>query len=515
MELLEARDANGRVSRNATAALVDLLEDTQAQVPPDLRKLRNFLEGTDELPAAPLPDGLDAELRPYQEVGLRWLRFLRDMDLGGILADDMGLGKTLQALSILLDTPGKHLVVAPTSVLRNWQRESERFTPSLKVNIFHGPRRTLVEDADLTLTSYALLRLDRQMLQAQDWTWVVLDEAQYIKNPDSQTARAAFSIPARHRLTLTGTPVENRLEELWSQFHFLLPGLLGTLSTFKERFSRPIESGDNSAASLLRRRVRPYLLRRLKREVAADLPPLTEMVIPCRMTPGQKRLYEAVREAQRREIMDIIEERGLRSSTMQVLEALLRMRQAACDPRLLPGQSNTDAGSGKLDRLEELLVDNIVTDGHKALIFSQWTSLLDQVEPRLESLGIDWVRLDGRTQNRQAVIDQFQAVDGPSVFLLSLKAGGTGLNLTQADYVIHLDPWWNPAVEQQATDRAHRIGQDRPVTSCRLISQGTVEERILDLQEAKRTLASAALGQDTGFVRALTADDLRSLFDAS
>jgi SNF2 family DNA or RNA helicase len=442
------------------------------------------------------------------------MTFLRDMDLHGVLADDMGLGKTLQTLAVLGNTPGPHLVVAPTSVLRNWEREAQRFLPGRKVCLYHGSQRKLDTSAWIVLTSYALIRLDADQIGKTTWSYAVLDEAQAIKNPDSQTARAALAIKADHRLCLTGTPVENRLEELWSLFKFLQPGLLGTASTFRERFAGPIESGDAPARQALRRRVRPYVLRRLKKEVATDLPPLTEIVERCTLSAEQRRVYDTVRQAMRREVMDLLAvQTGRQGASLQILEALLRMRQAACDPSLLPGRLASDAPSAKLDRLEELLVD-LVTDGHKILVFSQWTGMLDRVEPRLRTLGIDHVRLDGSTTNRQGAIDKFQDPSGPPIFLLSLKAGGFGLNLTAADYVIHLDPWWNPAVEQQATDRAHRIGQDKPVVSIKLVAEETVEERILELQAAKKDLADAALGE-TGLIQALGADELRALFDAA
>ncbi len=508
-ELLEARDAAGRVERNATAALAELLEGTEGSAPPDLTRLQHYLERGEGLPEVPPPAALDADLRPYQLAGFRWLRFLRDMDLHGVLADDMGLGKTVQALAVLADTPGPHLVVGPTSVLSNWAREAARFTPGLRVCLYHGPNRQLDPDADIVLTSYTLLRLDKARLLDRDWSYGVLDEAQAIKNPDSQTSRTAFRLRARHRLCLSGTPVENRLEELWSLFRFLMPGLLGSRETFKERFVRPVEVGDMGAAATLRKRVRPYVLRRMKKQVATDLPPLTDVVITCEMSPAQRAVYDAARATARADVMAALA-RGERT-TMAVLEALLRMRQAACDPTLLPG-GGQGAPSAKLDKLEELLVE-LVTSGSRALVFSQFTGFLDRVQPRLAALGIPWVRLDGSTRDRQAVIDRFQADDGPPVFLLSLKAGGTGLNLTAADYVIHLDPWWNPAVQQQATDRAHRIGQDKPVISMRLVAEHTVEERILALQDAKRELAEAALGGDGGFLRALSGDELRALFN--
>jgi superfamily II DNA or RNA helicase len=509
-ELLEARDGRGRVQRNATAALIELLEDTESHVPPDLQRLRTFLEGGEGLPEVSDPPGLSAELRPYQRAGLQWMRFLRDMDLHGVLADDMGLGKTLQALCAMADAGGRHLVVAPTSVLTNWARETARFFPGFRVSIYHGPDRKLDPDAHLTLTSYALMRMDLEQLRKVEWDYAVLDEAQAIKNPGSLTARSAHALRARHRLCLTGTPVENRLEELWSLFRYLMPGLLSSEAAFRDRFVKPVEAGDPKARDALRARVRPYVLRRLKSQVETELPPLTEIVERVPLEGKQKDIYDVVRVAARSDVQAALAQGG--HATMQVLEALLRMRQACCDPHLLPGDVGEGAPAAKLDRLEEILVE-VVSENHKVLVFSQWTGLLDRVELRLKSLNVDWVRLDGSTRDRQDVVDRFQSDDGPPVFLLSLKAGGFGLNLTAADYVVHLDPWWNPAVERQATDRAHRIGQDKPVVSYKLVAEGTVEERILELQSAKRDLADAALGTEGGFLRALSAAELRSLFD--
>jgi hypothetical protein len=511
-ELLDARDKDGLVARQATAALVELLEEV-SEVPPDLRTLRSFLEGGEGLPDVDPPETLQADLRGYQRAGYQWLSFLRDMELHGILADDMGLGKTVQAIGALCDLEGPHLVVAPTSVIQNWASEIEKFAPSLTVNVYHGASRSLGHE-HVTITSYALLRLDLLRLQSVPWNYVVLDEAQAIKNPASQTAKSACAIEAQHRLVLTGTPIENRLEELWSLFRFLMPGLLGSRTSFRERFVRPVEEGNPNARRRLHGRIRPYVLRRLKSQVAKELPALTEMVVRCTMGPEQRKVYDAVRLTARRDVQEALARMGEKKVTFQVLEALLRMRQACCDPSLLPGDVGEDAASAKLDRMEEMLV-NVVSDGHRVLIFSQWTQLLDRVEPRLEELGITWVRLDGSTKDRKGVIDRFQDPSGPPVFLLSLKAGGTGLNLTAADYVLHLDPWWNPAVEQQATDRAHRIGQERPVVSCKLIAADTVEERILELQAAKRNLVEAALGTEGGFLQALSGTELRALFDSA
>jgi len=394
-------------------------------------------------------------------------------------------------------------VVAPTSVLRNWQLEAERFLPWLRVSLYHGPKRVLDAEADLVITSYALLRRDIEQLEAQPWGYAILDEAQAIKNPDSQVARACLRLQARHRLALTGTPIENRLEELWSLFRFVLPGFLGGRRAFSQRVA---DVAEGAPLRWLRRRVRPFILRRLKSEVAPELPPRTEMVLRCELGQEQRQLYQAVLSASRSEV-----QRALGANrTLSVLEALLRLRQAACHPGLLGPRHGGD--SAKLDLLVRRL-GTLAAQGHRALVFSQWTRFLDLTEPALREAGLEFCRLDGSTRQRHAVVDRFQAPDGPPVFLISLKAGGTGLNLTAADYVFHLDPWWNPAVEDQAVDRAHRIGQRRPVFSCRLVSSDTVEERIIELQKAKRQLARAAIGDEGMLAANLTREELLALFD--
>jgi SNF2 family DNA or RNA helicase len=450
-----------------------------------------------------LPADLTASLRAYQRDGVRWLQLLRGAELGALLADDMGLGKTLQALCALR---APALVVAPTSLLGNWRDEIARFRPALRAVTYHGAARELDPDADVTLTSYALLRRDQEELARIAWDTLVLDEAQAIKNPDSQVARAAYALRARHRVTLTGTPVENRLDELWSQMHFLNPGLLGGRGDFDERYARAIARGDAAASAHLAERIRPFVLRRRKREVAPELPPRTEVVLHCALSPEERAVYDAVRAATRDEVVRAL---GAGGSVLQALEALLRLRQACCHPRLLPGQS-LDA-SAKLDLLLAQL-ETIAAEGHKALVFSQWTALLDLVEPRLAESGLGFARLDGATRDRAGVVARFQNESGPPVFLISLRAGGTGLNLTAADHVFLLDPWWNPAVEEQAADRAHRIGQDRPVFVYRMVAEDTVEERILALQQHKRALADAALAGSAG--GALTREDLLALLDA-
>ena len=490
----------------ATADLVALSEALEQPVPPSFDRLRPLLESFEGLPAADLPDDLTAELRGYQRDGVAWLTFLRQAGLGALLADDMGLGKTLQTLCAIR---GRTLVVAPTSVIHNWANEIEKFRPSLRATIYHGAGRSLDPEADVTLTTYALLRLDVDALTAVDWDTVVLDEAQAIKNPDSQVARAAYRLGAGFKVALTGTPVENRLEDLWSQFHFVNRGLLGGRSDFGQRYVQPIGAGDDTTAAALRSRIGPFVLRRLKREVASELPPRTDVVLRCELEGDDKVAYDTVRAATQD---DIAKKMGAGANVMAVLEALLRLRQAACHRALVPGQAAAASEpSPKIKLLLETL-DEAVAEGHKALVFSQWTSLLDLVEPQLQEAGLEYVRLDGSTRDRGAVVDRFQDEDGPPVMLISLRAGGTGLNLTAADHVFLLDPWWNPAVEDQAADRAHRIGQDKPVIVHRLVARDTVEERILALQERKRQLAESALGEAAGATQ-ITRDELLALLD--
>lgn len=503
LELLLSRDAEGKVARGLAPELARFLTSLDLPLPEELGRLRALVERFEALPAARLPADLRATLRPYQEDGARWLQFLRDGELGGILADDMGLGKTLQTLTAL---DGRALVVCPRSVLFNWKSEIEKFRPGLRVAVYHGPSRALDAGADVTLTTYAVLRLDQEALAAEQWSAVVLDEAQAIKNPESQSARAACSLRAGFRLALSGTPVENRLDELWSLMRFSNPGLFGGRAAFRDRFEARIAAGDAEAASALRARIKPFVLRRLKREVARDLPPRTDIVRTIELDERERATYESVRAASKREI---VERLGEGVSPLAILEALLRLRQAACHPALLPGQSAES--SSKVEALMDLL-ESATSEGHKVLVFSQWTSLLDLVEPKLRDAGLAFGRIDGTTRDREAVVSEFQSEAGPPVLLLSLKAAGTGLNLTAADHVVLLDPWWNPAAEDQAADRAHRIGQDRPVMVYRLAAKDTVEEAILALQERKRAVADAALGE-AGAATAITRDDLMALLD--
>jgi superfamily II DNA or RNA helicase len=500
-DLLAARGPDRKLPRSALPDLGALCDELETPRPMELGRLAPLLEGLDGIPRASDPPDLRATLRPYQRHGVDWLAFLRDAELGAVLADDMGLGKTLQVIAVL---KGRALVVCPKSVLHNWAGEIARFRPSMRVAIFHGSSREVDAEADVTLTTYAVLRLDAGALASEPWDAVVLDEAQAIKNESSQTARAAFALRGRFHVAVSGTPVENRLEELWSIMHFANPGLLGGRSDFQERYVGSVAAGDPGAASRLRAKIRPFVLRRMKRDVLPELPPRTDQVIHVELDDRERAVYDAVRAATQ---SDLVERLGRGEGVLAALEALLRLRQASCHSALVPGQDAET--SSKIEAVVEALSD-AAADGHKALVFSQWTSLLDKLEPHLEAAGLSFVRLDGSTRDRGGVVEKFQSEDGPPVMIISLKAGGTGLNLTAADHVFLLDPWWNPAVEDQAADRAHRIGQDRPVMVYRMVAKDTVEERILALQEKKRAMADAALGEASQ-AAAITKEELLGL----
>jgi superfamily II DNA or RNA helicase len=509
LALLQAKGSDGKVAVYARPELVRLCEEMNAPCPPEFTRLRLALENFTGIPAKRLPEDLKATLRPYQQHGVDWLAYLRGVGLGALLADDMGLGKTIQAMCAF---SGPVLVVAPTSVLPNWRKELDRFRPGLRYSIYHGPNRKLHPLADVTLTTYAILRLDAAALASEEWDMVVLDEAQNIKNPESQTAQAAYRLRAGFRCCLTGTPVENRLEDLWSLFHFLNPGLLGGRNEFQKSYAAA-ELLDAPKIAHLRSRIRPFILRRLKQEVAPELPPRTEIVLYCDLEKPERETYDAILAATRNEVIEKLSSGG---GVLAALEALLRLRQAACHPSLLPGSpaiASAKAGTSAPDSSKVKLLceklDEVVSEGHKALVFSQWTSLLDLIQPRLS---MPYLRIDGSTPaaERSASVDKFQSDSGPPVLLMTLKAGGTGLNLTAADYVFLVDPWWNPAAEDQAADRAHRIGQDRPVFVNRLVARDTVEEKILVLQESKRAAAAAALG-GAGRAAAITREELMEL----
>ncbi|MCP4600007.1 MAG: DEAD/DEAH box helicase [Proteobacteria bacterium] len=502
-DILQARLEDNKIPTAMIPTLARLCDDLDLPQQPCFNKLAPLLEGFESIPISPLPNDLTATLRPYQRRGIDWLCFLRRAGLGAILADDMGLGKTLQALCAI---SGRTLVVCPTSVLHNWANEIDKFRTELSYCIFHGPKRKLDHGVEVVLTTYALLRIDSELLQQQNWDCIVLDEAQNIKNSESQVARVAYKLKGDFYLAISGTPIENRLEELWSLFHFCNRGLLGSRSSFKRSYAEPIGMGEQDIANRLQERIRPFVLRRLKQDVAKDLPPRIDQMIYCELEENERQVYDAVRATTSKEVVAKIKTGG---GVMAALEALLRLRQSSCHTGLVPGHQAES--SSKI----ELLLDRLgytIANGHKALVFSQWTSLLDKIEPHLDKASIEYCRLDGTTRNRETVVDEFQNSSGPPVMLISLKAGGTGLNLTAADHVFLMDPWWNPAVEDQAADRTHRIGQDKPVMVYRLVAKDTVEERIAILQTKKRKLVDAALGKADRAV-SLTREDLLMLLE--
>jgi len=481
-----------------------------------------WMRGDIQLQPPPLGD-LESVLRPYQKEGAAWLLFLRTHGFGGILADEMGLGKTAQVLAHLRAVKqsasgrgGPSLVVCPSSLVFNWEAEARKFTPELRVLALHGAERrglfAEIPSCDLVLTSYALLRRDAEHYRGLEFDTVALDEAQHIKNRQTQNAQAVKAVRANHKLVLTGTPVENSVLDLWSLFDFLMPGYLGAAEDFRERYEIPIMRDRNAEAQArLARRLRPFVLRRLKRDVAADLPEKIEQVSFCGLNPEQRAVYQQVLETGRREVLDSVNKQGVGGSRMVVLTALLRLRQICCDLRLLK-TVGAAAVSGKVELFNELL-EEVLDGGHRALIFSQFTSMLALLREELSSQKIGFCYLDGSTKDRARVVDQFQRDVAVPVFLISLKAGGVGLNLTGADTVIHFDPWWNPAVEAQATDRAHRLGQKKVVTSYKLITRGTVEEKILSLQTRKRALTQGLLGGEETLAEALNWEDIRELLE--
>ncbi|MCC5844997.1 MAG: DEAD/DEAH box helicase [Verrucomicrobia bacterium] len=474
-----------------------------------------------QLEPVDLPAGLQATLRPYQEYGVRWLRFLEQGGFGGILADDMGLGKTLQTLVWLAlprvradESQQPALIVCPASLVENWIEEANRFLPGLTAVAIHGSKRKPLWEqaatADLVVIAYSLLRRDLAEATAIEWSALVLDEAQHIKNPGTQNALAAKKLKAGHRVVLTGTPMENQVRDLWSLMDFLMPGYLDTQAKFQKRFGAPIQAGGPGAASamnLLRRKIKPFLLRRLKTDVAKDLPPRLEKRVYCDLTPAQRALYETLEARVKQEA-----EAAIKAGKPQiaVLQGLMRLRQVCCHPALLP--DNPIDESGKMDMFLELL-DEVIDGGHRVLVFSQFTSMLALLRDELTRREIAHSYLDGSTQNRQALVNEFNQSPDIPVFLISLMAGGTGLNLTGADVVIHYDPWWNPAVEDQATDRAHRIGQDRTVYSMKLITRNTLEARVTLLQDKKRELIESALTGDEAVLERLSWDDVRELLE--
>ncbi|HEY0820530.1 MAG TPA: DEAD/DEAH box helicase [Rhizobacter sp.] len=524
----------GRWDAHRLDALRTALHDTQArragphgawqlQGEAGLRLLAERLREAGTPQPVDAPAGLQLTLRPYQQAGLAWLQYLREHGLGGILADDMGLGKTAQALAHVLvekeagrlDRPA--LVVLPTSLLFNWCAEAQRMAPGLRLLVLQGPDRAKdfgrIAGHDVVLTTYPLLWRDIEALVAQPFHLVILDEAQAVKNATGRSAGALRRLQARHRLCLTGTPLENHLGELWAQFDFLMPGFLGDARSFARQWRKPIEeNGETLKAQQLAQRVRPFILRRRKADVAAELPPLTDVVERVQLQGRQRELYESVRVASDEIVRRTLMRRGFAGAQITILDALLKLRQVCCDPRLLKGHKTPRTMErAKLDWLRDRL-PSLVAEGRRVLVFSQFTQLLSLIELELEALALPWLALTGRTPvaARGEVVRRFQAGEAP-VLLVSLKAGGQGLNLTAADTVVHMDPWWNPAVEAQATARAHRLGQAQPVFVYRLIAEGSIEERMLALQARKRALSDGVLGHDDETAAKFSEQDLADL----
>jgi superfamily II DNA or RNA helicase len=515
--------------RSGLAALLALRDELHenfgnVQLPPDVEKMREKLRDFKGIPMVEPPKLHDGTLRGYQERGLDFLAYLSEFGFGGILADEMGLGKTIQVVSYLLrrklvEGNAPSLVIAPTSVTHTWQNEIARFAPELRTLRLHsGSERAArydeIPNADVVITSYALARLDAQQLSQFQFRTLILDEAQNAKNPSSQIARVVRSLHADHRLALTGTPVENSLRDLWAIFAFVEPGLLGSETSFRRRFELPIAENDQKAIGTLRSRLEPFLLRRTKEDVAPELPDRTEVALACDLSPLQRRLYRGVAEAARRDVFAVVEEQGIESATVHVLAALTRLRQICAHPGLLFEEHRDEPdASAKFEAFLET-VEEILSGGHRLLVFSAFASMLRIMRAALDKREIAYGYLDGSTKDkdRQDEVARFMQPDGPPLFLCSLKAGGVGLTLTAADYVILYDPWWNPAVERQAIDRTHRIGQQRAVTAYRLVTTGTVEEKIRALAERKSALSRNIIKADGALAKSLTREDLEMLF---
>ena len=518
-----SQDGTLRVARLDAPRLAELadLARWQFRGMDSVRALADRLLRTQGVRPVAAPPGFALELRPYQQEGLAWLQYLREQNLSGILADDMGLGKTAQTLAHLLtekeagrlDRPA--LVVLPTSLIFNWKHEAARFAPALRVLSLHGKERhglfDKIPEHDVALTTYPLLWRDHETLEKHEYHLLILDEAQTVKNAGSQAAQVVRRLKTRHRLCLTGTPLENHLGELWAQFDFLLPGFLGDAKSFTRIWRTPIEKqGDSLRRELLAKRLRPFILRRRKEQVAQELPPKTTILRTVELEGGQRDLYETVRSAMDARVREAIADLGLNRSQIVILDALLKLRQVCCDPRLLKSEAARKVNErAKLDLLMDMLPE-MVEEGRRILLFSQFTSMLDLIRAELDQAGLAHVSLTGETTDRESPIRRFQDGEVP-VFLISLKAGGVGLNLTAADTVIHYDPWWNPAVENQATDRAHRLGQTKPVFVYKLIVAGSIEEKILALQERKADLAAGILSEDYAGQAKFNEADLHAL----
>ena len=493
-------------------------EELELQLEEKYEQLRQF----DQIKQIEPPASLHAVLRPYQVSGYQWLNYLKEVNWGGILADDMGLGKTVQALSYLeqfKNQKGKlrAIVICPTTLIYNWENEIKKFTPSLRHRIHHGPQRIRkkeeLEQYDVLITTYGTLRSDIKILSALQFDYAILDESQAIKNPSSKVTRAAQLLQAKNRLCMSGTPLQNNTFDIYAQMNFLNPGMLGSVEFFRQEFAIPIDKlGEPDRKEHLRKLLYPFILRRTKEQVAKDLPEKQEMVVFCEMEQEQRDIYDAYRNDYRNQILGSIETQGIQKAQLAILQGLMKLRQICDSPAILNEKEKYPNHSIKLDELARQLKEDI--SDHKALVFSQFLGMLALIRTKLEELEIPYVYFDGSTTapEREKAIQQFQQQDKIRVFLISLKAGGVGLNLTAADYVYIMDPWWNPAVEQQAIDRTHRIGQTKNIFAYRMICKDSIEDKILQLQERKRALAKDIITDDSGFVKSLSREDVEYLF---
>lgn len=510
---------NLKLKKHHIGLIQDYASSDLAEVTMD-RKLRK-LEQFEEIEDFPIPTHFKGELRPYQKAGFNWFNFLSNYNLGGCLADDMGLGKTVQTLALLQKVKEQSevhqtsLLVMPTSLIDNWISEAKKFTPKLKVHVFTGAARekdvALFANYDLILTTYGIVRIDHELLEKFYFHYIILDESQNIKNPHSKSAKAIKALKSKHKLILTGTPVENTVADLWTQLSFVNPGLLGSHTYFQNEFIIPIEKKqDEEKLRRLHALIKPFVLRRTKDQVAKELPPKTEQIFYCNMSEEQEKVYEETKSFYRNELLRIITENGVAKSQIPVLQGLTRLRQIANHPKLVDEGYKFD--SWKFSLVVELL-QNTLAKGHKVLVFSQFVKHLQLLRNELDAMNIRYAYLDGATQNRSANIKEFKENDEVQLFLISIKAGGTGLNLVEADYVFLLDPWWNPAVEQQAIDRAHRIGQTKNVFIYKFITKNSVEEKILKLQKKKKNLFNSLITVEDSFEKSLTAEDIKALLD--
>lgn len=508
-------------------SLASISKDSFAHLPikfkmsPNLEKLQQQMLGLIPVQTKPVPKVIKADLRSYQEEGVNWLSRLRDMRLNGVLADDMGLGKTLQAIVALSqhqeeNKNARSIVICPTSLVYNWIEEFNKFNPKLKVLAVDGnptQRKKLIEGSgkhDILVTSYSLVQKDIEHYQSISFSYAILDEAQNIKNRGTRNAKSVKQLKAAHRLVLTGTPIENSLDELWSLFDFLMPGLLSSYDRFNEKFIRSSVYGDTSSLEVLRKKVSPFILRRMKSDVLKDLPPVSHITYHCQLTDEQRNLYRSYAESARKELSQLVEKEGFNKVQIQVLATLTRLKQICCHPAIFAKDKVESGDSAKYDMLMELL-GGLIEGKHKTVIFSQYTRMLGIIQEDLKNQGIPFCYLDGSTQDRMSIVKQFNEDPHIPIFLVSLKAGGTGLNLVGADTVIHYDPWWNPAAEDQATDRVHRMGQKNHVSSYKLVTLGTIEEKIQEMQNRKRGLVKKVISSDEEAIAKLTWDEVLEL----